>query len=107
MNKYAKWAALLAVYAAATIGHAQSTQMEPASLVNPTAQAMQQQIDNLENEVRELKAIVKQLQSGSASPASDTNSTGVVEDKIAPERQNLVQPEDRKISYMRRIERPY
>jgi TolA-binding protein len=81
--------------------------MQTGSTASQSQEDMQDRIQKLEGEVRELKAIVKQLQSGSASPASDTNSTGVVEDKIAPERQNLVQPEDRKISYMRRIERPY
>jgi len=96
MNKYAKWAALLAVYAAATIGHAQSTQMEPASLVNPTAQAMQQQIDNLENEVRELKAIVKQLQSASVQASNPAGSDDATEIDVSSEQQNLVQSEDRK-----------
>src|SRR5215471_8675696 len=96
MNKYAKWAALLAVYAAATIGHAQSTQMEPASLVNQTAQAMQQQIDNLENEVRELKAIVKQLQSASVQASNPAGSDDATEIDVSSEQQNLVQSEDRK-----------
>jgi len=62
-------------------------------------QAMQQRIDKLEDEVTELKAVVKQLQSGSsASDASTPPSApdGAAKANGVAEQQNLVQPEDRK-----------
>ncbi|HUK48168.1 MAG TPA: outer membrane beta-barrel protein [Terriglobales bacterium] len=62
-------------------------------------QAMQQRIDKLEDEVSELKALVKQLQSGSAGNSASTSPSTpnvAAEAKGQAEPQNLVQPEDRK-----------
>jgi hypothetical protein len=59
---------------------------------------MQERIDKLEGEVRELKAIVKQLQSGSATgdaPTSETTPNGAAEAKAQAGQQNIVQSEDR------------
>ena len=59
-------------------------------------QAMQQRIDTLEVEVRELKGIVKQLQSASSvvTPAVSSDTGG--ESTAGTAQQNVVQPEDRK-----------
>lgn len=96
MNRQAKWACVLAVCACATTGHAQPTQAEPASPGNQAPQAMQQQIDKLESEVRELKAIVKQLQSASAPVSNPIKPDDATETNVPEEQQNLVQSEDRK-----------
>ena len=96
MNRQAKWACVLAVCACATTGHAQPTQAEPASPGNQAPQAMQQQIDKLESEVRELKAIVKQLQSASVPASNQVDSDDGTETNVPEQRQNLVQSEDRK-----------
>jgi Putative beta-barrel porin-2, OmpL-like. bbp2 len=88
----AKWACFFAVWACTAIGHAQSAQTESVPMNNQTAQAMQERIEKLEAEVRELKAIVKQIQSAPA-PTSNRSTS----DTKAPQPQeNLVEPEDRK-----------
>jgi Putative beta-barrel porin-2, OmpL-like. bbp2 len=59
---------------------------------------MQERIDKLEGEVSELKAIVKQLQSGSATsdaPTSETTPNGAAEAKAQAAQQNGVRSEDR------------
>src|SRR5215469_3185378 len=90
----ARWACTFAVCACAAIGSAQS--MQTGSTAGQSQEDMQERIQKLEGEVRELMAIVKQLQSGSVSPASGTTSISVMEDKMTSELENLVQPEDRK-----------
>jgi Putative beta-barrel porin-2, OmpL-like. bbp2 len=60
---------------------------------------MRERIYKLEAEVRELKAIVKQIQSGSATsaaPASETTPNGAAETEARAGQQNVVLPEDRK-----------
>src|SRR6201987_3318043 len=96
MNRHAKWAYVLAVWGWATTGHAQPTQAEPASPGNQAPHAMQQRIDKLESEVRELKAIVKQLQSASVPASNQVDSDDGTETNVSGEQQNLVQSEDRK-----------
>jgi putative OmpL-like beta-barrel porin-2 len=96
MNRQAKWAYVLAVCACAATGHAQPTQAEPPSPGNQAPQAMQQRIDKLESEVRELKAIVKQLQSASVPASNQVDSDDGTETNVSGEQQNLVQSEDRK-----------
>jgi len=96
MNRPGRWACVLAVLACTTIGHAQLTQTDPTSTVNQTPQTMQQRIDNLESEVKELKAIVKQLQSTSVPASNQVKSDDLPETNVSAEQQNLVQSEDRK-----------
>jgi hypothetical protein len=91
-----KWATAFVLCANAATGHAQLMQVEPPDSNNQSPQAMQQRIDKLENEVRELKTIVKQLQSKSDGPAGQGTSGIMTETKVAPEQQNLVQSEDKK-----------
>ena len=99
MRALARWASACTVCAYAAIGDAQSTQTEAYDPSAQTPQAMQERIDKLEGEVSELRAIVKQLQSGSPAPtaqAAPESPAGTVETKVATDQQNLVQAEDRK-----------
>jgi Putative beta-barrel porin-2, OmpL-like. bbp2 len=57
---------------------------------------MQDRIDRLEGEVRELKAIVKGLQSSSAPTSNQATADGAVVTNVPAEQQSVVQAEDRK-----------
>jgi Putative beta-barrel porin-2, OmpL-like. bbp2 len=99
MRALARWVSAFAVCACAAIGHAQSKQTEAHDPSAQTPQVMQERIDKLEGEVSELKAIVKQLQSGSPAsevPVAQPSPGGTVETKVATEQQNSMQAEDRK-----------
>jgi hypothetical protein len=95
----ARWVSAFTVWACAAIGHAQSTQTGADDPRAQTPQAMRERIYKLEGEVRELKAIVKQIQSGSATsaaPASETTPNGAAETDARAGQQNVVLSEDRK-----------
>jgi hypothetical protein len=57
---------------------------------------MQDRVDKLEAEVSELKAVLKQLQSISASTSNQLTIDASVATKVPAEQQSVVQPEDRK-----------
>jgi hypothetical protein len=57
---------------------------------------MQDRIDKLKEEVRELKAMVKGLQSSSAPTSNQATADGAVVTNVPAEQQNVVQAEDRK-----------
>lgn len=57
---------------------------------------MQDHIDKLEGEVRELKAIVKGLQSSAAPTSNQATADRAVVPNVPAEQQNVVQAEDRK-----------
>src|SRR5689334_17799998 len=92
-----KGGAVVAVLLCATILRAQSAL--PSQSVPPeSAQGMQARIDKLEAEVGELKAMLKQIQSGSVT-ASSSQSGAELQSSTAAQRStaqtNLVQEEDR------------
>src|ERR1700746_4078945 len=95
LNSQGRWVAVVALCASAAAGHAQSSQAE-VTPSNQSPQAMQERIDKLESEVRELKEMVKQLQPASVSPTTHAVSDAGTGTNIPPEPQNLLQPEDRK-----------
>ena len=95
LNSQGRWVAVVALCASAAAGHAQSTQAE-VTTSNQSPQAMQERIDKLESEVRELKEMVKQLQPASGSPTTHAVSDAGTGTNIPPEPQTLLQPEDRK-----------
>lgn len=90
-----------AIWVCAGPAWAQSPQAgQPASSTQDSL-AMQERIEKLENEVSELKAVVKQLQSISSKPATQSPSDGEAEDRSSAAQQkvvqtNVVQTEDRK-----------
>jgi hypothetical protein len=92
------WRGVFVVCACAAIGNAQSTPPERMSGNSQTPQAMQERIEKLEEEVSELKATVKQLQSAPAvgPPSAHTAADDPVATNSQPAEQNLVQPEDRR-----------
>jgi hypothetical protein len=95
VSRHARWSGVIAVWACTVICHAQSTQTEP-SQTNQTQQEMQERIQKLEDEVKQLKAVVQQLQSTSAAALKRPTSGVAFETEATPEQQNLLQPKDRK-----------
>jgi hypothetical protein len=91
------WAAAVAIAACAASLHAQSTASSQSTSTSESPQAMQERITKLEDEVSELKSMVKQLQSTSAQPAGTPQSDTGADTKAAPEQSTLVQSDDRKI----------
>jgi len=90
-----KWAAVVIVCTCVASGHAQSMQGSESSPNTETQQAMQERVNNLENEVRELKALVHQLQSNSAKVVPAQPDTEAQNNAAAPA-QSLLSSEDRK-----------
>ena len=87
-----RWATVLAMLTFATYGQAQSTSAEPS--IN--AGAMQDRINRLENEVSELKDMVKQLQSTSPEPVASPPPSSDADSKSSLLQQNVSKAEDRK-----------
>jgi Putative beta-barrel porin-2, OmpL-like. bbp2 len=103
MSGPAKWAGAFAVCVCATFCRAQSAPAGASPSMNPTPEATQQQrIEKLEEEVRELKVMVRELQHSPAAEPPEAASKAPVESEVRVAQQNLVQPEDRKaLDFMR------
>ena len=89
------WAVVIVMCAGSIYAQGQSAQAEPAVTMQQSTQAMQKRIDNLEAEVSELKAMVKQLQSSSVPKAAPDEKTNV-DPPPTDQGSTLVKGEDRK-----------
>lgn len=83
----------MALLACAGFGHAQST---PAEQPSSNAEAMQERVTKLENEVSELKEMIGQLQSTSPKLVAPTAAVGEADERPSSAQQNVVQGQDRK-----------
>ena len=83
----------MALLACAGFGHAQST---PAEQPSSNAEAMQERVTKLENEVSELKEMIRQLQSTSLKLVAPTAAAGEADERPSSAQQNVVQGQDRK-----------
>jgi Putative beta-barrel porin-2, OmpL-like. bbp2 len=100
--KGAKWAGAFAVCVCTAFCGAQSTEADASPSMKQTPEATQQRIEKLEVEVRELQAMVKELQHSSAAEPREAAPKAAAESKVEVEPQKLVQPEDRKaLDFMR------
>jgi hypothetical protein len=96
LSRSATWVGIFTVCTCSGISHAQSAPTEAPFATDQKQQNMQDRIDKLEAEVKELKAMMKQLQSASAPTSNHATADEVLETRLAPEQQNVVQPEDQK-----------